>query len=215
VKKPRIPPVDEKQVRTLLQKYNCPVPYHEVRTRFLGNIATPAMTASPMQIVKGLWGGELPEFENLEAVNELIGALINGLWNSLARHQKRTEPFRLARVPIEPTRVGLTAYALMRRQEIDGFVDGLFNGQEVIDLPEKAQSSADVIGELRAMLVGLHTLALDETKAGSDKEFATTLKQVQELTPIIEREINSIVLACTRARRQMLKTPDFSGPMFH
>ena len=103
----------------------------------------------------------------------------------------------------------------MRRQEIDGFVDGLFNGQEVIDLPEKAQSSADVIGELRAMLVGLHTLALDETKAGSDKEFATTLKQVQELTPIIEREINSIVLACTRARRQMLKTPDFSGPMFH
>ena len=97
MKKPRMPPVDEKQVLSLLKKYNCPVPYHEVRTRFLGNIATPAMTASPMHIVKGLWGGELPEFESLEAVNDLIGALINGLWNSLTRHQKRTERHRAAR----------------------------------------------------------------------------------------------------------------------
>ena len=93
MKKPRIPPVDEKQVLSLLKEYDCPVPYHEVRTRFLGNIATPAITASPMHIVKGLWGGELPEFESLEAVNDLVGALINGLWNSLTRHQKRTEPF--------------------------------------------------------------------------------------------------------------------------
>lgn len=215
MKKPRIPPVDEKQVRSLLKKYNCPVPYHEVRTRFLGNIATPAMTASPIQVVKGLWGGELPEFESLEAVNDLIGALINGLWNSLTRHQKRTEPFRLVRVPTEATRAGLASYILMRRQEIDGFVDGLFNGQDVIDLPEKAQTSADVIGELRAMLAGAHALVTDDSKAGSDKEYAATLKQIQELTPIIEHEINAIVLACTRARRQILQKPDFSGPMFH
>ncbi len=215
MKKPRIPPVDEKQARSLLKKYNCPVPYHEVRTRFLGNIATPAMTTSPMNIVKGLWGGELPEFESLEAVNDLIGALVNGLWNSLTRHQKRTEPFRLVRVPTEATRAGLASYILMRRQEIDGFVDGLFNGQDVIDLPEKAQSSADVIGELRAMLAGAYALVADETKPGSDAEFTKTLKNIQELTPIIEHEINAIVLACTRARRQMLKAPGFSGPMFH
>lgn len=205
MKKPRIPPVDEKQARSLLKKYNCPVPYHEVRTRFLGNIATPAMTTSPMNIVKGLWGGELPEFESLEAVNDLIGALINGLWNSLTRHQKRTEPFRLVRVPTEATRAGLASYILMRRQEIDGFVDGLFNGQDVIDLPEKAQSSADIIGELRAMLAGAHALVTDDTKPASDAEFAKTLKQIQELTLVIEREINSVVMACTLVRRQMLK----------
>ena len=101
MKKPSIPPVNEKQVRSLLKKYDCPVPYHEVRTRFLGNIATPTMTASPMHIVKGLWGGDLPEFESLESVNDLIGALVNGLWNSMTRHQKRTEPFRLVRAPTE------------------------------------------------------------------------------------------------------------------
>ena len=91
----RKPPVvaDEKKIRALLETYACPVPFHEIRTRFLGNIATPAMSASPISVVKNLWGGELPEFESLDAVNELIGVLVNGLWNSLTRHQKRSDPF--------------------------------------------------------------------------------------------------------------------------
>ena len=215
MKKPSIPPVNEKQVKSLLKKYDCPVPYHEVRTRFLGNIATPAMTASPMHTVKGLWGGELPEFESLESVNDLIGALVNGLWNSLTRHQKRTEPFRLVRVPTEATRAGLASYILMRRQEIDGFVEGLFNGQDDIQLPEKATASLDIIAQLRAMLVGAHTLVADESKPGSDAEFARTLKNIQELTPIIEREINTVVMACTLARRQSMQRPNVSGSTFH
>ena len=173
------------------------------------------MTASPIQTVKGLWGGELPEFEDLEAVNDLMGALINGLWNSLTRHQKRSEPFRLIRMPVAPTRDGLAAHILMRRQEIDGFVEGLFNGQEDIDLPEKASASLDIVAEVRAMIAGGLALVSDETKAASDKNYSTTLKRFQELTPIIEREINNIVMACTRARRQMLQKPDFSGPTFH
>lgn len=168
-----------------------------------------------MHIVKGLWGGELPEFEDMDAVNDLIGALINGLWNSLTRHQKRTEPFRLIRTPVGPTRAGLATYILMRRQEIDGFVEGLFNGQDDIDLPEKATASLDIIAQLRAMIAGAHKVVTDETKPGSDSEFARTLKNLQELTPIIEREINTVVLACTLARRQATQRPNFSGPTFH
>ena len=207
--------MDEKKVLSLLKKYNCPIPYHEVRTRFLGNISTPALSTSPLPIVKGLWGGEFPEFANLEAVNELLEVLINGLWNSLTRHQKRSEPFRLIRTQIEPTRGGLDAYALMRCQEINGFVEGLFNGQEEVDLPEKASASMGILGELRAMLAGVHALVTDDTKIASDEEFATTMKTVQQMTPIIEREINAVVLACARSRRLALKAPDFSGPTFH
>jgi hypothetical protein len=122
-------------------------------------------TPAPPQILKGLWVGQLPEFESFGAVNDLIGALINGLWNSLTRHQKRTEPFRLVRVPIEATKAGLASYILMRRQEIDGFVDGLFNGQDDIDLPEKVSPSLDILAELQAMLAGAHGVVTDETKA--------------------------------------------------
>jgi len=36
------------------------VPFHAVRTRFLGNIASSVMSALPLDTLKGLWGGELP-----------------------------------------------------------------------------------------------------------------------------------------------------------
>ena len=52
-------------VKALIEKYDCPVPFHEVRTRFLGNIATPELSTSPLQMIQDLWGGELPVFDNL------------------------------------------------------------------------------------------------------------------------------------------------------
>jgi len=85
---------DTKMVRALLDRHACPVPFHAVRTRFLGNIATPMFGASPLRVVEGLWGGELPEFDSMAEAETLIGLLVQGLWNDLARHQKRSQPFR-------------------------------------------------------------------------------------------------------------------------
>jgi hypothetical protein len=115
----------DEEVRVLLERYRCPVPFHEVCTRFLGNIATPAVGVSPIKIVEGLWGGELPEFNSIDAANELIGALMMGLWNRLTRHQERNAPFRLVRPDVMTTREGLANLATIRCQELDGFVDGL------------------------------------------------------------------------------------------
>jgi hypothetical protein len=109
-----------------------------VRARFLGNIATPSMVASPINMVQDLWGGELPAFGSIDAANELIGALIMGLWNRLTRHPDRNSPFRLTRIETAPMREGLTDLSLMRVQEIDGFVAGLFGREDRIDLPERA-----------------------------------------------------------------------------
>src|SRR3954464_13244518 len=60
------------EVRGLLDRYGCPTPFHAVRTRFLGNIASPVLGASPLDQVKALWDGELPEFDDVEAANELV-----------------------------------------------------------------------------------------------------------------------------------------------
>ena len=146
-------PGDDKVV-ALLERRQCPVPFHEVRTRFLGNIASPLVTASPMDAVKALWGGELPEIESLDAVNELVGALVMGLWNRLTVHQDRRTAFRLVRFEVPPTREGVARIALVRRQEIDGFVEGLFGNEESIDLPERAHQALNVLSEMRAMLAG-------------------------------------------------------------
>lgn len=213
----RKPPViaNEKKILALLETYACPVPFHEIRTRFLGNIATPAMSASPISVVKNLWGGELPEFESLDAVNELIGVLVNGLWNSLTRHQKRSDPFRLVRPTVTPTRDGLAQLALIRRQELDGFVEGLFSGAEELDLPTKASAALDTLGEVRAMIAGDHEVAIDPSKPAELSDIATTMKHLRELTRITEIEINRVVLDCTRARRQMIGSASNSGPTRH
>ena len=79
--KPPVKAVRDDEIRALLDRYRCPVPFHMVRTRFLGNIASPIMSASPLDTLKGLWGGELPEFDSLDAVNGLLAVLVMGLWN--------------------------------------------------------------------------------------------------------------------------------------
>lgn len=60
------------EVIAMLKRYKCPTPFHEVRTRFLCNIASPNLRASPMDTVKSLWGGELPQFDSIDAANELF-----------------------------------------------------------------------------------------------------------------------------------------------
>ena len=160
-KQPALPTASEEDVRALLARYKCPVPFHEVRTRFLGNVATPAMSASPIKTVEDLWDGELPTFDSIDAANELIGALVMGLWNRLSRHQNRNSPFRLTRIETAATREGTATLALMRVQEIEGFVHGLLGRQEEIDLPERAHRALDDLGKMRAMFSAVKYLADD------------------------------------------------------
>ena len=196
--------VDEKTIKALLAAYACPVPFHEVRTRFLGGIASPGLLVSPLDVVTNLWGGEFPVFESLDAVNELVGALVNGLWNSLTRHQKRSEPFRLIRTSVPETQAGLVELALIRRQELDGFTEGLFGGEDELDLPAKASSALDTLGEVHALISGLHQVASDASIPAAPSDIATSLEHMRELTRIAETEINRAVLDCTRARRQAM-----------
>lgn len=213
-RKPAPPTEDSQQVRDLLRKYACPVPYHEVRTRFLGNIATPKLSASPLNIAKGLWGGEFPEVESIEDLNRLIDILINGLWNALTIHQKRNEPFRLVKVPVEPSVAILARLALVRRQELDGFVEGLFDGADEIDLPEKANASLGALAEMRAIMAGAHDLAARSVSPPDAAEFQETFRRLRELTRVMEKEINVVVLDCARARRQMMRDVT-ARPTFH
>jgi hypothetical protein len=209
------PQASDEQVGALLERYKCPVPFHEVRARFLGNIATPVMSASPLRVVEDLWGGELPVFDTIDEANELIGALVAGLWNRLTRHQDRNSPFRLMRVEAAPTREGLVALALMRQQEIGGFVEGLFGREEAMDLPERAHRGLDILGEMRAMFIAVQDVARDENKPATDKDVETTLKLMREMTKNAEHEMHAVVLSCKRARKQMLDTLPAEKPTLH
>ena len=205
----------EKAAKALLVKHACPVPFHEVRTRFLGNIATPEMSVSPVQIIKDLWGGELPVFDSMDEFNELLEALVQGLWNELTRHQKRSQPFRLTRTPMDATAANLGLYARIRLEELDGFTEGLFNGEDAIDLPERAHEAVGHLGELRAMMVGICDLVERDPHVDDRTKLETTFKHLRELTRIMETEMHETVLSCTRARRQMLEGTPTIRPTIH
>jgi hypothetical protein len=204
----------EKAARALLERHGCRIPFHEVRTRFLGSISTPELS-SPLQALKDLWGGELPAFDGMDEINELLDTLIHGLWNDLTRHQKRSQPFRLIRCAMEPTTVTLGQYGLVRLQELDGFVEGLFNGEEAIDLPERAHQAVGRLSELRAMMAGICELASRNPDANDHTQLDTTLRHLRELTRFMEAEIHEAVLSCTRARRQMLEGVLTDNPTIH
>jgi hypothetical protein len=210
------PPIaNDDQVRALLERYHCPVPFHAVRTRFLGNLSSPNLQDSPINVVEGLWGGELPAFDNIDAANELIGALVMGLWNRLSRHQERSAPFRLTRMEVPATREGMAALARLRREELEGFVEGLFGDKERLDLPERAHKALGALAEIRAMLEGAQVLADDSTKPAAPGDIAVTIGHFRELTRIAEHEIHEAVLSCTRARRQMLASLPTRRPVLH
>ena len=211
---PNIRYAGDRKMRDLLQRYACPVPFHTVRTRFLGNIDTPGLDASPIEAVKDLWGGELPPFEDMAAANALLQDLI-GLWNHLTRHQSRSKPFRLVRVSVKPTRDDLLGLCRTRSEEIEGFVDGLFGADEEVDLPERAVAGMDRLGEINAMILGVLHLLDDQSQSPTETELGDRLRNVNELSRIAEKELQDVILACVRARRQSLAQGSTRRPTSH
>lgn len=212
----RIPPqATDDEARALLTRYACPIPFHAVRTRFLGNIATPNMAASPIGVLHSLWGGELPVFENQGDVNELMRVLVMGLWNRLSQHQERSAAFRLTRLQIPRSRQGLGELARTRLEELDGFFEGFFAEEESLDLPERAHRGIHILGELRGIYAAIVDLLQDETKSAPANEIEVTLRHIRDTTRIAEHEMHEIVLACQRARRQFLQTAPLPRPTLH
>ena len=200
-------PASEKIIRALLAKHACPIGYHEVRTRLLGAIASPDPGMKPMTVIAGLWGGELPEFDSLEDANELFGALVMGLWNELSAHQDPKVPFKVMRVPIEPTAANLGNFGMVRSQEAQGFVEGLFNGADEVGLPERAHEAVTHLADIRAMMFGVADLMERTSGEPEDRtQIKETIKHLGVMTEIMETEIHAAVLSCALARMQ-----DFRG----
>ncbi len=166
-------------------------------------------------MVERLWGGKLPEFESLDQASELMTVLVMNLWNRLTRHQERSSPFRLTLLETDATRAGLAATALVRRQEIDGFIEGLFGPNESLNLPERVHRGFNELGAIRAHFAAVVELATDTTKPGTQSGMKTTARLIREMTKFAEHEIHAVVLSCARARRQLVESMPTKKPTKH
>ena len=186
-------------IKLLLKRYACPVPFHAVRTRFLASLVAPGTMTPPMQVVAGLWDGEMPIFDSAEDANELLSALVMGLWNQLSEHQKRKNPFHLKRLRLPHDGKSIAGFARTRVEELQGFLDGVFGDQEAIDLPERAQEAMQHLSKLHSFMQAYVDFSDDPD---IDRDIQDTQRTLAELTRIAETEINALVLSCVRARQE-------------
>ena len=203
------------EVIALLERYKCPTPFHAVRTRFMGSIASPTANISPMQTIKQLWGGELPAFDTMEDLNHLFSVLVSGLWNPLTAHQMPDNPFKLTSPGLPLTDQGLQHFTLVRQQEIEGFVEGLFGSHKALDLPESAHRAVEVLGEIRAMLAGVANLLNDSNNPAEVDELKGLAHNIKEIGQIVEMEMNSAIHSCARARTKGAQSGSATKPTMH
>ena len=138
----------------------------------------------------------MPEFESIDDANALLGALMMGLWNELVIHQDLKRPFCAGRVPFEPTSANLRNFGMVRAQEVDGFIEGLFNGEEEADLPERAHEAVAHLGEIRAAMQAVADLIERTKDEPEDREqIKQTIKHLRVMTQIMEAEMHAAVLA--------------------
>ncbi len=198
----------DKDARSLLSRYQCPTPFHVVRSLFMGNIASPRLDVSPLEALAQIWGGEMPVFASQENVEEVTRTLVQGLWNRLADHQNSRNPFRLTRFEVLPTRQALHDLALLRTQELEGFVDGLFGHEDEMMLPQKAHDAVRTLDELYSMFGGTAELLADDEKPAPEHELKALLRNLQQLTIVADELINKAVQSCKRSRSQRLEGMD-------
>ncbi|MFQ5982112.1 MAG: hypothetical protein ACE5KS_01930 [Woeseiaceae bacterium] len=183
-----------------------------MRAYFLGCIACPKIETRPLQACEALWGGEMPEFESMDDVNELMQALMNGLWNRLIRHQSRKHPFRLTPLRAPTNKAKVQQFAQTRVEELEAFVNGLFGDNEALELPESAHEALTNVTESRSLFVGFDQFADDYV---TNTGLAETVRKMQQLSIIAAKEVNAVVLGCTRARRAALETMEVTPPVWH
>ena len=99
--------------------------------------------------------------------------------------------------------------------ELDGFVEGLFGAEEHINLPERAHRALGVLADIRAMLAGAVDLLDDSSKTAEPDDLKGLTRNFQELSVIVETEMNKAILSCVRARRQPLEQIPASKPTLH
>lgn len=194
----------ENAARALLERHQCPTPFHVVRALFMGDIASPRLSASPLSALARIWGGELPVFESEQDLQELANTLVQGLWNRLADHQRSRDPFRLIRFEVPPTRQALRDLAVFRAQELKWFVDGLFGPEDEMLLPQKAHDAVEALSDLYSMFNGAADILTDESKPAEQNELKELLRNFQKLTITADELINKAVQSCKRSRGQRL-----------
>lgn len=194
---------DENRIRDLLRQHGCPMSYHKVRTRMLGAMARPDLAMNPAAVITALWGQEPLRFVTPEHSAEFYRTLESGLWQELLKHKEPDVPFKGVQMPLDPSVANLEVFGMVRMQEIEGFVEGLFNNEEEARLPMRAYDAIMHLGDIRSTMFGLARLIKRASdKRGNDEQVMRLIRHLEILSEVMEAEIHAVFLSCMQAEPQ-------------
>ena len=184
----------------LLAKYNCPTPFHVVRMRFLGEIASLDLDASPIKTIESFWDGDLPVFDRKEEASAFFHVMM-GLWNRMARHQDGVlvKLFK----PKKPHEWDEIAAAFhMRAEEIrDGFLVGYSGSGTDQHLPESLEEALHGLKEIAERFEE----AAERVQGPQRVEDKLSFDDYRQLIEVRTKEVETLLTAIMRASRELRK----------
>lgn len=208
---------DGSNVRLLLVKYQCPSSYPRARALFMGSIASPKPQGSSLDALAALWGGTMPIFDSQTDLEEVLSVFLSGLWNHLTHHHDRKLPFRFIRTGLgeNAERESLKHLVAIRLDEIQGFLDGFFGMQDVLDLSAKADWAVLRLQELESMLMAAFSLLAEEDRPTDRDGLRELAQNLRKMTFNMEDLINQIIQSCKRLRAgHLVEMAETSTPRF-
>ena len=183
-----------------LEKCNCPTPFHVVRMRFLGEIASLDLDASPIKTIESFWDGDLPVFDR-EGETSTFFQVMMGLWNRMARHQqgvlvKLFKPKKLRE------RDDVAAAFRMRAEEIrDGFLAGFSGSGTDQHLPESLEEALHGLKEIAERFEE----AAERVQGPERNEDELSLADFRQTIEVRTKEVETLLTAIMRASREVRK----------
>ena len=91
-------------------------------------------------------------------------------------------------------------FAQVKRDEIECFIAGFFQGEDKIKLPPEIGESLDVLEDLVGMFAGV--VAIPKKTHEGEVEILGLMNELQKVADIAQKEINIIIISSAQARRQ-------------
>jgi len=180
-------------VARFLEQYKSETPFHVVRMRILGALASPNKELLPVMVIASFWPEEdFPKFVTKEEAETFFSTFM-GLW-------QRMEKMAIARNPLLSARGKLSSLEdaqdlmLRRAEELEaGFIEGFWGGQDDMQMPSATAALIDGLGEEADAYHGL----LQDVQDWSDYTPAmreALLEEVAERDTLIEDAFTALLV---------------------
>lgn len=180
-------------VAKFLEKYKSQTPFHVVRMRVLGALASPNKELLPVMVIASFWGeDDFPKFVTKEEA-EVFFSTFMGLWHRIEKMASARTALLSARGKLA-TPEAAKELLTRRVEELEaGFIEGFWGGQDDMKMPSATAALIDGLGEEAD---GFHAL-LQDVENWPDYTLAmreALLEEIAERDALIEDAILALLV---------------------